>query len=80
MMNKRIKELAIQAGARFEFLHVAHYDDFDYTTFVELLILECRKVIDAELAATDIAGEREESWKMGMECSMALIKEHFGVE
>lgn len=45
----------------------------------ELIVQEMCQVIDTELAATDIAGECEESWKMGMECSMGLIKEHFGV-
>ena len=36
-MNERIDELMIQAGARFEFLHGVHYDDFQYRKFAELL-------------------------------------------
>ena len=40
-MNERIDELMIQAGARFEFLHGVHYDDFQYRKFAELIVREC---------------------------------------
>ena len=40
-MNERIDELMIQAGARFEFLHGVHYDDFQYRKFAELIVQEC---------------------------------------
>lgn len=39
-MNKRIDELMIEAGARFEFLHGVHYDDFQYRKFAELIAKE----------------------------------------
>ena len=45
-MNERIDELMIQAGARFEFLHGVHYDDFQYRKFAELIVEECRTVIN----------------------------------
>ena len=82
MMNKRIKELAIQAGARFEFLHVAHYDDFDYTTFVELIVRECANTI--ENRAPGQMGKEGEGWTNGYDDGLKtgafLIKQHFGVE
>jgi hypothetical protein len=40
-MNERIDELMIEAGARFEFLHGVHYDDFQYRKFAELIVKEC---------------------------------------
>ena len=40
-MNERIDELMIEAGARFEFLHGVHYDDFQYKKFAELIVAEC---------------------------------------
>jgi uncharacterized Rossmann fold enzyme len=43
-------------------------------------VRECEKVIRAEIAVTDIDGEAERAWEMGMECGVGLIKEHFGVE
>jgi len=45
-MNERIDELMIEAGARFEFLHGVHYDDFQYRKFAELIVRECAKVAD----------------------------------
>jgi hypothetical protein len=79
-MNERIKEIIKQATTVEEHKWGVSYDKFDREKFAELIVRECMQVIDTELAATDIAGECEESWKMGMECSMGLIKAHFGVE
>ncbi len=45
-MNERIDELMIQAGARFEFLHGVHYDDFQYRKFAELIVRECAELCD----------------------------------
>jgi hypothetical protein len=45
-MNERIDELMIEAGARFEFLHGVHYDDFQYKKFALLIVQECAKVAD----------------------------------
>ena len=43
-MNERIDELMIEAGARFEFLHGVHYDDFQYKKFAELIVQECARL------------------------------------
>jgi hypothetical protein len=45
-MNERIDELMIEAGARFEFLHSVHYDDFQYKKFAELIVRDCMDVVD----------------------------------
>ena len=48
-MNEQIEELAMKAGIRFEFLHVVHYDDFDYREFAKLIIKECCVTADANI-------------------------------
>jgi len=45
-MNERIDELMIEAGARFEFLHGVHYDDFQYKKFAELLLQDCMSICE----------------------------------
>jgi hypothetical protein len=45
-MNERIDKLMIEAGARFEFLHSVHYDDFQYKKFAELIVRDCMDVVD----------------------------------
>ena len=66
-MNERIDELMIEAGARFEFLHGVHYDDFQYEKFAELIVREC--------ALT--AGLMEHEGRRGIG---AQILDNFGVE
>jgi hypothetical protein len=82
-MNERIKELSEQAVNETQLLMIMEYKDFEsklYEKFAELIVRECEKVIRAEIAVTDIDGEAERAWEMGMECGVGLIKEHFGVE
>ena len=75
-MNERIRELFEQSGLK-------HYgEDYFAKTdkFAELIVAECEKAIRAEIAVTDISGEVEKAWEMGMECGVYTIKKHFGVE
>ena len=65
-MNERIDELMIEAGARFEFLHGIHYDDFQYKTFAELIVRECMKVSNLSLSKHELPSDK--------------IAEHFGVK
>ena len=67
-MNERIDELMIQAGARFEFLHGVHYDDFQYRKFAELIVREC--AAEADKQTIYCRGIPWGKW----------IKEHFGIE
>ncbi len=66
MMDERIDELMIEAGARFEFLHGVHYDDFQYKKFAELIIRECISMV-------------ERAVKVELD-PVACLKEHFGVK
>lgn len=68
-MNERIDELMIQAGARFEFLHGVHYDDFQYRKFAELIVRECVTKMALEVM--------NNSW---IDDAIKNIYEHFGVE
>ncbi len=67
-MNERIDELMIEAGARFEFLHGVHYDDFQYKKFAELIVRECAEQVK-NLRVNDYGISGAE-----------IIREHFGVE
>ena len=71
-MNKRIDELMIEAGARFEFLHGVHYDDFQYEKFAELIVRECLDQL--------LVSDPTEDFDKGIAWSAKQIKEHFGVE
>jgi hypothetical protein len=69
-MNKRIDELMIEAGARFEFLHGVHYDDFQYKKFAELIVKECAEVLDETISPPSHP----------MNSIGYRLKEHFGVK
>jgi hypothetical protein len=86
-MNERIDELMIEAGARFEFLHGVHYDDFQYKKFAELIVRECLVRIEQYKntgITKQIADEGVYSYEQGciagMTQAVLVIKEHFGVE
>ena len=79
-MNERIDELMIEAGARFEFLHGVHYDDFQYEKFAQLIVQECLDI------ALEVRGEpaTDTHYVIGYDraCEKMIsgIREHFGVE
>ena len=83
-MNERIRELYEQARLQAKSIDAdldrQGWMDLYHQKFAELIVRECEKVIRAEIAVTDIDGEAERAWEMGMECGVGLIKEHFGVE
>ena len=79
-MNERINELIKQSYVTVQSPSGEGYTHFSQEKFAELIVRECEKVIRAEIAVTDIDGEAERAWEMGMECGVGLIKEHFGVE
>ena len=82
-MNERIDELMIQAGARFEFLHGVHYDDFQYRKFAELIVRECIDKIETHRipVGNSAAGEMACEWTYAaLKEIRDDIKEHFGVE
>jgi hypothetical protein len=91
-MNQRIRELAEQAhcyaceyARRPDYSPHNPYNESMYkrrynSKFAELIVKECEKAIRTEIAVTDISGEVEKAWEMGMECGVYTIKKHFGVE
>ena len=86
MMNKRIKELAAQAGCepRQMASGATRYmkADANLEKFAELIVRECSKVItdlpnrmvDAELSPYN------EGWRNGRLLAKEHIEQHFGVE
>jgi len=72
-MNERIDELMIEAGARFEFLHGVHYDDFQYKKFAELIVQECIDIIAPYTVRMSRPGEEYLH-------PILEIKQHFGVK
>lgn len=81
-MNTRIDKLMIQAGARFEFLHGVHYDDFQYRKFAELIVAECMKVvINGKYSATECEGNTHRiAHNNARSEASSDIKKHFGVK
>ena len=83
-MNERIKELA-QEVFSFKYktdpneLNPGHHMDHLHK-FAELIVRECERVILAESATVEVGGDVDNAWKMGMDCSVRAIKEHFGVK
>jgi hypothetical protein len=82
-VNERIDELMIEAGARFEFLHGVHYDDFQYRKFAELIVKEC---ID-KIQNYDLVPGHSAKWEDIYDIHARLLddlgeelKQHFGVE
>ena len=72
-MNERIDELMIEAGARFEFLHGVHYDDFQYEKFAELIVQECIDIISPYTVRMSRPGEEYLH-------PIQEIKKNFGIE
>jgi len=65
-MNKRIRQLAEQAGYTKDMFGVGHWDMPECKKFAELIVRECAVIVGSmEEPHQDIA---------------KLIKEHFGVE
>lgn len=75
-MNARIKELEAQCW------EPKQYGPpwFNQDKFAELIIQECERVILAESATVKAGGDVDDAWKMGMDCSIDTIKQHFGVK
>jgi hypothetical protein len=74
-MNERIEELMAQAGARFEFLHTVHYDDFQYRKFAKLIIEETLKQVDER-----VYGRGENSWYYDDDKRWVRLHFGYGVE
>ncbi len=67
-MNKRIKELAEQAGYTKDMFGVGHWDMLEFQKFAELIVRECAEQVK-NLRVNDYGISGAE-----------IIREHFGVE
>ena len=86
-MNERIRELADQILPNEKEFHQGDPREWGYffsgeelERFAELIVRECERVILAESATVEVGGDVDNAWKMGMDCSVRAIKEHFGVK
>ena len=75
-MNERIQNLIYELGNQVGI----QWTNQDKLKFAELIVRECERVILAESATVEVGGDVDNAWKMGMDCSVHTIKEHFGVE
>ena len=69
-MNKRIKELALQAGYTPDMFGVGHWDMPECKKFAELIVRECAEFADEH-------NEESEGVTLGVGRE---LKKHFGVE
>lgn len=74
MMNERIRELALQAGAQ----GIVNRDFIDIEKFAELIVREC--IGCCEQVISDPVPESVDTWLNGGEQCIQEIKQHFGVE
>ena len=74
-MNKRIRELAEQAGCSIDGMG---YGEGNVEKFAELIVKEC--IGCCEQAISDPVPESVDTWLNGGEQCIQEIKEHFGVE
>jgi hypothetical protein len=72
-MNKRIRELAEQAGYTTDMFGVGHWDMPECKKFAELIVREC---INQCAHAPDVS----EDWYQGVKWVANEIAQHFGVE
>jgi len=72
-MNKRIQELAIEAGYKDLPTVRLAFNDFNKEKFAELIVRECARVLTQH--GTYFSGEGEP-----YHYAASLIEEHFGVE
>lgn len=79
-MNEQIDELMIQAGARFEFLHGVHYDDFHYSEFARYIIQDCIDMVDKIYHEQTGMGNKLGRRQTPYQEIINAIEEHFGVE
>ena len=86
-MNKRIKELAVEAGWHDDkqfatWNKIQQWQDFDLEKFAELIVRECADLIDNKVMIT-AAQTYDEVFVAKFdtkELCAKQIKEHFGVE
>jgi hypothetical protein len=83
-MNKRILELAKQAGYEVDMFGYGHWDMPECKKFAELIVRECLQTCkDVGIESKEVwnaSKDYQEGRQMGAEVCYNMIKKHFGVE
>lgn len=74
-MNKRIRELALQASGGSHYLHT-HGEPLQ--NFAEMIVRECITQINEAIPDTDCSASG--AYKTAKIAAMAKVKDHFGIE
>lgn len=85
-MNERIKELMTQAST-IRYSGFGETEILDPEKFAELIVRECiDKMLNSDdehfmkLEGWDLGGPNHNAWTRGVLDSVAVVREHFGVE
>ncbi len=86
-MNNQIKELAEQCTTQYRDGNGGYIDQLDTEKFAELIVKECiHKMLNSDdehfmnLEGWDLGGPNHNAWTRGVLDSVAVVREHFGVE
>lgn len=86
MMNERIKQLMTQAST-IRYSGFGETEILDPEKFAELIVRECLdKMLNSDdehfmkLEGWDLGGPNHNAWTRGVLDSVAVVREHFGVE
>lgn len=77
-MNKRIQELAEQAGYKKDMFGIGHWDMPECKKFAELIVLECLEQIDKVRDGCEADNENQQA--LGADWAGLAVARHFGVE
>lgn len=75
-MNKRIQELAMQAGYMEDGFGIGHWDMPECKKFAEMIVRECAKLCDERAASAPIGSDEQCEAE---DCAQTIMK-HFGVK
>lgn len=86
-MNKRIEELAEQAGAKIhkeqtrsgDWGDFSNYDSFDHEKFAKLIVKECMDIVSKQ-TTLDTNEDFREGFSHGRKLAWTEIRKHFGVK
>ena len=77
-MNKRIEQLAIEAGYEKDMFGIGHWDMPEFQKFAELIVQECVKVAVQDDDDPDLSDNG--AYTAGKVTASIMIQEHFGFE
>ena len=79
-MNKRIKELAVQAGYLPDSFGIGHWDMPECKKFAQLIVRECYEHCRGQVLDKEVADTNELTYNDAVgDCANGLLQ-HFGVD